>query len=165
MGGGAGGGAGTGDGGAMMGTGPGAGDEPCPAEAIDTDCSGQCNAKAAACQVHGGSSCNYSILASDHLTDGKVFVRLPSHPGNQCTCTTGPATAFSTAIRFDYMPPAPFVHLSVPEPWFLISDGTYNCQFKQHASCLMINETTIWVVTNDPTAPAINLMFEPGSCP
>lgn len=162
--GGAGGEAGTGVGGAM-GTGPGAGDEPCPAEAIDADCSAQCSAKSAACVPHAANSCTYySILGTDHVADGKVFGRLPSHPGSQCTCTTGPATAYSTAIRFNGTPPV-LVHLSVPAPWYLVFSGGYACQSDQHVSCDLINGGTIGVVTNDPNAPAINLKFEAGACP
>ena len=106
--------AGSSEAGAGGTSGFGAGDEPCPAEAIDTDCSGQCGPKSAACvgddtclQVIPGGS---QLVEPLHLVDGVVFARLPSHPGNRCAaCTVGTTSAYAVGINIanpsSYSPP------------------------------------------------------------
>jgi len=139
-----------------------AGDEPCPDSSILADCSGQCGAKPAACDMQ----CPVTVVL-DHISDGMVIARTPSSSGGLCTICT-PATrasAYSVSIVDQVAPPpATAFHVTVPAPWFAAIQRGYWCTTTE-AACVPFGSDGVIVWTADPNAPAINITAAEGPCP
>lgn len=148
-----------------------AGDEPCPSGPINADCSGQCAAKAAVCDA----VCPTAVTVTS-VSFGQVLARTPSGPGTRCRCSDGRGpTAYWLNVLLDPEPTGSW-HVSVPGPWHATHDGIpLACVFPLTASCAsfefggapvlprVLKGVEIW--TADPTAPAVNIVAEPGDCP
>src|SRR5262249_2491292 len=100
-----------------------------------------------------------------------TYVRTPSKPGRdpRCrTCEAGPSAVYSMQIAV-HTDAARAVRVSVAAPWYLRSTGGPYCGGAEFG-CLSIHARVvqgaaglIWVITNDPDAPARNVRIEEDS--
>lgn len=140
------------------------GDEPCPADAITADCSGQCSATDSLCS----SGCPV-IVNLQWIKAGEIIARTPSQPGANCGCGQT-MDGYWLTIRFKKYATGD-VHVSVPAPWHVMEhNGKLPlCELPAPGSCASFsdneidNDLEVW--TTDPGAPAANLLVESGICP
>jgi hypothetical protein len=86
--------------------------------------------------------------------------------GEPCPCADGEVSA-----RYAFHPPSgPEGHITVPDPWHLIFiEGEYSAEIpacEGGVQCASSSGAAYYqIYTNDPNAPPINIVVEPGPCP
>jgi hypothetical protein len=91
---------------------------------------------------------------------------MASHPGASCTCTeNGTSIAYGMFIILSSIARSPW-HASAPDPW-RVSYEVASCSLleQEQSNCFTLNSGFVSVWTDDPDAPAVNVVAEPGPCP
>lgn len=158
-------------------------DDPCPPTPIFMDCSGQCQDLTTACtdpQKHATCSESPTYVSVEKHEQFPFVIRTPSKPGMDpaCTALCGPgSTAYGLAVRV-VLPydPVYLMRVKVGAPWRILfaQTGEY-CMGGSVAECHIFTPnfagtaTNVTIVTDDPNAPARNVVVErlpkPVTCP
>lgn len=162
-------------------------DDPCPSQTIGLNCSYSCGGPTKDCTsptVEAITCQDPSTSPGDSFpifypTQFPFVLRTPSHPGTDPRCTAAcnpPSTVFQILIDIhaNLLAPATGVKVTVPAPWkvhmvtsdfnMCIPASQPNCGADDYGSGSFIE-----IVTDDPDAPARNVLIEratpPVTCP
>ncbi len=159
-------------------------DDPCPTginiSQILRNCSTTCAAQSSCSDI----ACQSASEVDLPSVDGPEYVRTPSQPGMNVNCSVcSTSTAYSFTIRADtYQVASYHLRVTVSPPWSLATGYSatnplcYDSATATQCAIIAQGSSTaggpypwVYVVTNDPNAPARNIVIEQsvdgGDCP
>jgi hypothetical protein len=150
-------------------------DDPCPTQTLNyLNCSTTCGPQ----NTCSNDSCAHSGVETQITSWSQLpyVIRTPSHPGMDQACPTNCGVVEDYALTVLIMLPpmgGTEVEVTVGPPWHVANwgggTGGSSCPFGDAGACgqYLINGTTVGVWTDDPNAPARNVVIAPATtmCP
>ena len=151
-------------------------DDPCPTKTPIIDCSTSCGGPSANCAQ---ATCAHSFYSPTSKPNFPYVIRTPSNPGTDPACVKqcgASSTTYGIGLGWNLQISTGFgMKVTVPKPWFVrvekYLDPNHYCLKGAEAQCSTVTSSAfdVYVLTNDPDAPAVNVVIEevpwPASCP
>ena len=151
-------------------------DDPCPTKKPIIDCSTGCGGPSASCAQ---AMCTNTFYSADPKPAFPYVIRTPSKPGTDPACVKqcgNGSTVYGIGLSWN-LPVGGYVGMkvTVPKPWFAkidyLNDPNHYCLTGKESQCAVYGAVSqnVYVLTNDPNAPAVNALVEevpwPATCP
>ncbi len=151
-------------------------DDPCPTKKPIIDCSTGCGGPSASCAQ---AMCTNTFYSADPKPAFPYVIRTPSKPGTDPACVKqcgNGSTVYGIGLAWNFpVKPMFGMKVTVPKPWFVkidyLDDPNHYCLTGKESQCAVYGTVSdnVYVLTTDPTAPAVNAVVEevpwPATCP